>query len=175
MAKSVWSRRWSMRRTKTKGGLLKKISFVRGGSVLRKPKGPSRPQKEVKGHLKLRNEGDSHVSNAHPCRGYCWNTGPTGDRPKHSAEGNAVTLTYTNFALTPPNGFVKPAGYSGPTTSFTIGQFSSQATRTPASYPNLTEPWYSDHGGENIGTNINPILPGLVGRSDGKSERDPRW
>jgi hypothetical protein len=46
MAKSIWSKRWSMRRAKTKGGLLKKISFVRGGSVFRKSKGSSRPRRK---------------------------------------------------------------------------------------------------------------------------------
>jgi hypothetical protein len=76
-------------------------------------------------------------------------------------EGNVVTLTFSNFVLTPPAGFIKPAGYPGPTTSFTIGQFSGQATRTPGG--NLTEPWYTDGGGENI-ADINPILPGIVGR-----------
>jgi hypothetical protein len=75
-------------------------------------------------------------------------------------EANVVALKFTDFVLTPPTGFVKPAGYSGPTTSFTIGQFNSEATRTPANYNTLTEPWFSDHGGQNIGP-INPVLPGF--------------
>jgi len=78
-------------------------------------------------------------------------------------EGNDVTVMFTDVVVTPPKGFVKPAGYPGPTTSFTMGEFGTRANRTPVNYPTLSEPWFSSHGEAGDLGRITPFLPGFPG------------
>jgi hypothetical protein len=78
--------------------------------------------------------------------------------------GNDVTVAFTNFLVSPPQGFITPPGYLGPTQSYTMGAFDSEGTRTPVNDPTLTEPYYSDHGGVSTAI-INPLIPGFASTS----------
>jgi hypothetical protein len=79
--------------------------------------------------------------------------------------GNDVTVMFSNFVVSPPNGLVPPPGYLGPTMPYTMGEFGSTGgTRTPADDPTLTEPYYSDHGGVRTAV-INPLIPGFASTS----------